>query len=358
MLRRLALVAAAAVAAACPSGGEPAGRTFAVRTARATRRDISETLVSTGSLAANAEVSLRSKVAGRLAATRLDGGENVREGTRARALQVLAEIDDREWSAKVDAAKASVAAAEAEAADAGREFVRAGSLRAANAISESEHDAALARRDRAAAALAEARSALKMAQLDLEECAVRAPFDGVVTRKSSHPGAILTVSDEIYGFASIDPVEAVFDVPTAAMPLLKAGKTRVRVAVDAYPGEPLDLVVAEVFPVADPDTRTVRVKALVPNPDGRYLPGMFATATFALDERSGVLVLPFEAVLKIQGRRCVYKVQGGKAVLADVETGLRHDEVQEIVSGISEDDEIVVDGIHRLCDGASVSVVE
>ena len=104
------------------------------------------------------------------------------------------------------------------------------------------------------------------------------------------------------------------------------------------------------------NARTVR--ALLPNPDGRYRPGMYATGAFALDERADVLVVPFEAVLRIRDRRCVYKVAGGRAVLADVEAGLRHDDVVEIVSGLSEGDEIVVDGLHRLADGAAVRVVE
>ena len=85
---------------------------------------------------------------------------------------------------------------------------------------------------------------------------------------------------------------------------------------------------------------------------------MFATGAFALDERADVLVVPFEAVLRIRDRRCVYKVQDGKAVLADVEAGLRHDDVVEIVSGLAEGDEIVVDGLHRLADGAAVRVVD
>ena len=99
-------------------------------------------------------------------------------------------------------------------------------------------------------------------------------------------------------------------------------------------------------------------KALLPNPGGRFRPGMYATGAFALDERAGVLVVPFEAVLRIRDRRCVYKVEGGRAVLADVATGLRHDDGLEIVSGLSDGDEIVVDGLHRLADGVPVRVVE
>ena len=71
-----------------------------------------------------------------------------------------------------------------------------------------------------------------------------------------------------------------------------------------------------------------------------------------------MLVVPFEAVLRIRDRRCVYKVQGGRAVLSDVAVGLRHDDVVEISAGLADGDEIVVDGLHRLSDGAAVRVVE
>ena len=360
----LAAVAAAAAASAPAFAGDgprtaaPDGREYAVRTARPSRTSVSQVLVKTGELLAGAKVSLRPKISGRLAETRLVGGGEVEEGTSAKAGDVLARLDSREWRVKRDAAAAAAKAAKAAAGDAAREFARTEKLRASGAATERDFDVALAARDRSAAALEQAECDLAAAELDLGECLVRAPFDGVVSAKSRYPGAIVSPSDEIYEFVSVDPLRAVFDVPTTALSLVEPGKTRLSLSVDAYPGEEVGLVVADAFPVADPGTRTVRVKALLPNPDGRYRPGMFATASFALDERANVLVVPFEAVLRIESRRCVYKVEGGRAKLVDVETGLRRDDVLEIVSGLSDGDEIVVDGIHRLADGVPVRVVD
>ena len=344
---------AAVLAAGSAAAQDPAAeRVFAVRTARPERRTIARTLVKTGSLAAPAEVALCAKVPGRLASV------SVVEGARVGKGDEVARLDDREYRIARDSAKAAVAAARALAEDAASEFDRTEKLRASNVATEQEFDVARFARDRTAASLAQAEGALAKAELDLEECVVRAPFDAAVASRKLHPGATVTAASEICTLVAADPLRALFDVPTTALPLLKPGETKVRVTVDAYPDAPVDLVVGAAYPAADPATRTVTVRALLPNPDGRYRPGMYATGSFALDERADVLVVPFEAVLRIRDRRCVYVVRDGRAVLTDVETGLRHDDVLEIQSGLADGAEIVVDGLHRLADGAAVRIVD
>lgn len=357
-MKRLALVPALAVAlvAAAAAAQETAEKVFAVRTARPERRTIAQTLVKTGSLAAPAEVALCAKVPGRLVSTALDDDTPVVEGTRVRKGDAVARLDDREYRIARDAAKAAAEAARALAEDAALEFERTEKLRASDAVSERECDVARFARDRTAASLAQAEGGLAKAELDLEECVVRAPMDGAVAARRLHPGAMVSAASEIYTVVATDPLRALFEVPTTALPLLRPGETKVRVTVDAYPDDPADLVVEEAYPSADPATRTVTVRALLPNPDGRFRPGMYATGAFALDERADVLVVPFEAVLRIRDRRCVYKVKDGRAVLSDVAVGLRHDDVVEIVSGVADGDEIVVDGLHRLADGVAVRV--
>ena len=354
----VSILGAALVAGGALAQEPAAEKVFAVRTTRPQRRTIAQTLVKTGSLAAPAQVALCAKVAGRLASTSLENGTSVEEGSRVRKGETVARLDDREYRIARDSAKAAADAARALAEDAAREFGRTEKLRASNVATEQEFDIARFARDRTAASLAQAEGGLAKAELDLAECAVRAPFDGVVAAKKLHPGAMVTAASEIYTVVATDPLRVLFEVPTTALPLLRPGETKVRVAVDAFPDEPVDLVVEEAYPAADPATRTVTVRALLPNPDGKFRPGMYATGAFALDERADVLVVPFETVLRIRDRRCVYRVVDGKAVLTDVATGLRHDDVVEIADGLSEGDEIVVEGLHRLADGAAVRVVE
>lgn len=357
-MRKAAIAAMASAAlSVAVSAPDTAERVFAVRTAHPERRTVARSMVKTGSLAPWAEVALCPKVSGRLLATALADGTPVEEGTRARAGEVMARLDDREYRIALGSARAAVAAAEAIAEDAAREFSRLERLRGSNVASEKDFDAARFERDHAAAALEQARCGLASAELDLDETCIRAPFDGVVSAKRLHPGALVSPSSEIYSFVATDPIRVLFQLPTTAVPLLVPGRTAVTVEVDAYPGEAVPLKVAEVFPAADASTRTVSVLALLPNPEGRYLPGMFARGDFALDERADALVVPYEALLRIKDRFCVYRVVDGRARLTDVKPGSRHDAVVEIENGLSDGDEIVTAGIHRLADGVPVNVV-
>ena len=355
----VALAAAPGLLAAAPAAAEaPSERVFAVRTARPQVRTIARTLVKTGSLAAPASVSLCAKVPGRLLSTMGADGREIEEGTRVRKGDAVARLDEREYRIALAAAEAAAAAARAEAENAARSFARTEALFAKAVASEQERDAARAARDRTAAALAQAEAARAAAALDLEETVLRAPMDGVVAAKTLHPGAMVSASAEIFEVVATDPLRVLVDVPTTALPLLRPGETKLSATVDAYPGEAVPLLVSEVYPAADPATRSVPVRALLPNPDGRYRPGMFVSVAFALDEREGVLVVPFESVLRIGERRCVYRAVGGKAVLTTVEVGLRDDDVVEIVSGLSPEDVVVTDGLHRLSDGVAIRVFE
>jgi membrane fusion protein (multidrug efflux system) len=356
-IKVFSLIAAVAATNLVVFGAEQEAKVFAVRTTHPERRTIAQSLVKTGSLTAPAEVALCAKVPGRLAATALADGTSVEEGTRAKAGDVLARLDDREYRIARDSAQAATAAARALADDAAREFSRTERLRASNVASEQDFDIARFARDRTAAALAQAEGGLAAAELNLEETVIRAPFDGIVAAKKLHPGAMVTAASEIYTFVATDPLRVLFELPTTAIPLLKPGETKIAVTVDAYPDEVVPLVVADAYPAASSETRTVTVRALLPNKDGRYRPGMFAKGEFALDERANVLTVPFEAVLRIRDKNCVYRVKDGKVLLTDVAVGLRHDAVIEIASGLADDDEIVIDGLHRLADGAPVRVV-
>lgn len=353
------LLAALASAILAEGVGASSGedRVFAVRTVRPMRQTLAQTLVKTGSLSAPAEVAICAKIPGRLASTAI-GGAIVEEGTRAKAGDVLAMLDEREYAIARDAAKAAVQAARAQADDATLEFERTERLRKSNVASAQDYDAAHFARDRAVAALAQAECGLAAAELNLAETAIRAPFDGVVSAKKLHQGAMLSASSEIFSFVATNPLRILFELPTTEISRIKPGKTKVLVTVDAYPDEPVELPVDAVFPSADPATRTVSVRLLLPNPDGRYIPGMFAKGAFALDERENILVVPFEAVLRVKEKQYVYAVRGGRAKLTPVETGLRHDANIEIVSGLGDDDEIVTAGLHRLADGVAVKTIE
>lgn len=355
MMAALAAVTAAAQEPATKLGPNT-DRVFLVRTVKPVRTAIAEVVVQTGSIESPAVVDLSPKVSGRLVSTSLDGGTDVVEGTPVKAGQVIARLDNRDYAARVAAAEASLASAQATLEDARKEFARTEALLKENTATEQESDRALAALKRAEAGVGEAEAALALAKLDLEETEIKAPMDARVAVKNLYPGAMLSPASVIYRLVAMDELRIFFEVPTTRFSKIKPGTTDVAVVVDAYPGEELHLPVHSVHPAANERTRTVRVELRLPNADGKYLPGMYVRGELALDKREGALAVPHECLVPMIGRTIVYEVRDGRAVAREVKLGVRQDDLQEILDGLDENAEVVVAGTHRLADGVAVKV--
>ena len=126
------------------------------------------------------------------------------------------------------------------------------------------------------------------------------------------------------------------------------------VVVDAYPDETVHAKISRVYPVADEATRTVLVEARIDNPEGKYLPGMFAVGTLNLNRRENAIVVPYDCVVRNVKQHIVYVHRDGVAHAVEVKLGIRDDAVVEVVAGLDVSDEIVVAGQHRLTDGAPI----
>ena len=347
----VAMVAAVAAAAAVAQDG---GRVFVVKTGKPSRQTISQTIRKTGSLVSPAEVAVSAKVAGRLVKLELADGTRLEEGVRVKAGDVIAEIDARDYRAQLEAAKATVASAEATVKDAKREFERASTLFKEGTATEQERDQAEASYERAVAALAQARAQEQIADINLGETTIAAPMDGVVSRRAVEPGTLLAAGAQVATITQTAPLRFQLALPTTIFASLAPGRTRVSIEVDAYPGQPIDAVVSRIYPVADDATRTIRVETTVDNADGRLVPGMYAVGTIDLDRRENVLCVPFDAVIRNDKERLVYRVEDGVARAVKVTLGVRSDAIVEVVEGLSDDDEIVLAGQHRLTDGARI----
>ncbi len=350
-----ALAFAAALATALAAAAQQEGeRVFVVRTGKATRQTISQTIRKTGGLVSPAEVSIGTKVAGRLATLELDNGTRLEEGVRVKKGDRIATIEQRDYKAQYDAALAGIASAEATMKDAKREFERASALFSEGTATAQERDQAEASYERAEAALALARAQAESAKINLDECTIYAPMDGVVSKRAVEPGTLLVSGSPIATITQIDPLRFRIAVPTTLFAQLAAGESAIAIDVDAYPGQPIPAIISRIYPVADDATRTVVVETTIPNADGRLVPGMYAVGTLSLNSRKDVLCVPYETVVRNGGEHLVYKVENGVARAVKVELGIRSDAIVEIIGDITEADEIVVAGQHRLTDGAKV----
>jgi len=360
----LVLVLAAPPVSAAAGPGAPAGsaapaeRVHVVRTGHPERRTISQSLKKTGGLFAPAVVDVSAKVTARLQTLELEDGTRVEEGTRVKRGQRIATLESRDYVAQMHAAEAALKAAEATLADKRRERERAELLFKEGSATEQERDRAQADHERAAAAVEQAQAQVETARINLDETRLAAPMDGVVSARLVEPGALLAAGARIVTITQVDKLRFQVSVPTTLYAQLALNETGIDIEIDAYPGEPVKATLSRIYPVAESETRTVRIETLVDNAAGRYLPGMFATGTLALNERKDVLVVPFDAAIRNIDHHLVYCVRDEVAHAVVVKLGIRDDDVVEIAEGLTEDDEIVVVGQHRLANGVRVKTEE
>ncbi len=337
-----------------PKGGGGDTRTFVVRTAKPERRTIAQNIRKTGDLTSPAVVDVSAKIVARLATLELEDGTRVEEGTRVKKGQRLATLESADYAAQEKAAQAALRAAEVTLADRGRELERAETLFREGSATAQERDFAQADHERAAASVEQAKAQVELAGINLAETVLFAPMDGIVSARHVEPGTLLAAGSKVVTITEIDRLRFQLNVPTTLFAQLDLGQTALDIEVDAYPGEIVEGRVTRIYPEADSATRTVRIETTVDNTAGRYMPGMYAVATLALNRRDNVLVVPFQSVVRNVDHHLIYRVVDGIARAVEVEVGIRSDEVLEIAAGIDDDDDIVVIGQHRLTDGARV----
>ena len=207
-----------------------------------------------------------------------------------------------------------------------------------------------------------ARARVKRAQVDvelakhfLESTTVRAPISGMVAVRNVEEGERLGPDDTIVTLLNIDSVYvqvAVDERRISHVPI--GGKSEI--TSDAYGVEKFIGKTHLISPIVDEKTRTSEVKIEVENSDHRLRPGMFARAQITIKDRKDVLAIPREALLQRGDRRVVFVVNSGLAFEQEVEVGLETEELVEIISGLDEDDAIIVSGHWGLEDKTPVAV--
>lgn len=363
----LAPIAAAVLLAGCTRAGGPAAAEtlpVAVRTAIAEPSDIRELFQFTGDLESPLSVDLASKAAGRLDKVVLRKGQDATEGAEVRKGQTVAEIAHDELEAQVSLAVAQVRAAEVSLADKDRERRRIEALFSENVATEQARDAAVTAFESAQAALAQAQASLRLAQVSLDEAFLRAPMDGVITRRHLDPGAMVSASTPILTIAQMTPLRLMIAVPARMLPMLTPGKTEVSVRIDGVPGRTFTATLARIFPSVDTATRTAQAEILLDNErtdDGSWLlrPGSYATASMEIAARTSVLTVPAAALIRVLDRQILYVVNPDSSTVRaqDIQTGIRDDARIEIVSGLAPGDEYVILGQNKLTDGAPIERV-
>jgi membrane fusion protein (multidrug efflux system) len=321
-----------------------------VVSATAVALDVPIELNASGELQARDETSVAAEVAGRVTRILVDEGGAVASGG------AVLEIDPERRQLELDAAVARLAQAEASLQKDRRQTERVRELFQSNVTSKAALDEAETAL-RLAVARAEAERAQRsVARRALDDASVKAPFAGLVSHRHVNVGEFVQAGTQLFEMVSLDPVEVVFALPEIDSSRVQLGQT-VDVTLSPFPGEIFRGQVSMVSPTIDPVTRTLRVKALLPNPEGKLRPGLFARTSLGVELRRGLTMVPEESLLQRADGKVLFVLrEDNKVSRLVVETGVSHDGLVEVRGGLAPGERVVRRGHDGLVDGQAVAL--
>lgn len=308
-----------------------------VETARPVVENVVDHVTAVGTLRAAESVTIRPEVAGLIERVHLEEGQTVKANDPLFTLDAsLIRAEVNEWEATVAQSK--------------RDTERTRELVDRKLAPLSDLDAKRAQLEVDQARLSSARTRLA-------KTVIRAPFTGVAGLRHVSPGEYVQIGQELVSLVQLDPIKLDFRVPESALSRISTGQ-RVRIAVDAYPGETFEGEVYAISPQLDASGRSVELRATIANPEGRLRPGLFARVELETAARENALLVPEEALWPVGDKQYVYVVEDGTAKLVEVVTGVRQAGRVEITSGIDRDDVVITAGQIKIGPGMPVQPLE
>lgn len=288
-----------------------------------------------GTLLAYEAVTLSTTVTETVAAIHFDDGDRVEAG------QLLVELRDSEERALLEEAR--VLAAEAE-----RQYERLKTL-------QRQGQAALSLVDERQREWDAAQARLRSLEARLADRSVRAPFGGVLGLRNISVGALVEPGDIITTLDDDRVMKLEFSVPATFLAALRPG-LRIVATAPALAGRAFEGTVATVDSRVDPITRSIRIRAHLPNPERVLRPGMLMEVALSKNPRRGVR-LPEEALLQLGKQHYVLLVDDDRALRREVSIGARRPGEVEIREGLNPGDPVIVHGTTRVGSGDSVRIV-
>ena len=328
-----------------------------VSVARAEVKNVPVVLEAVGQVDASSTVTLRSQVAGVIAAVDFREGDEVRKG------DVLFTLDQRPYQAALAKAEAELQQQRAAAANARRDATRYGTLRSSGFVSGAEADTVLANADSLDAAVAAAQANVDNARIELDYCTIRAPQAGRTGALLVHPGTVVKANDlpDLVTINTLQPVTVSFNVPEANLEEIRrhldGGALAVSALVPGGEGTPEQGRISFLDNTVDPATGTIRLKGTFVNANRRLWPGQFVTVKLVLTILKGAVTVPTAALLTGQQGTYLFVLANNDRVTAQpVDAGIASGDTTVIRSGIAPGTTVVTEGQQRLADGSRVVV--
>ena len=196
---------------------------------------------------------------------------------------------------------------------------------------------------------------MKLADRQLRDTEIRAPFDGIVEKRLVNLGELVKAQMPVMAVVRVDPLKVVAEIPEKMAPWIKEGQP-VELHVDAYPDRVFTGKLSRISPAVNTATRAFPFEALVPNADAVLKPGTFARVLIKTSKVDTVMTLPYSIMQYRYGVNRVFVIDGDKLVTHELKIGERLGDRIEIISGVKTGDRVAATDIEKLTDGAKVSV--
>lgn len=300
------------------------------------RKQVHDSVEAIGTLKANEQVDLSVNTMEIVRDLHFDDGDRVEKGT------LLVEMTDEEENAMLNEARITVDEAK-------RQYDRLKPLAETGAASESTLDER--RRE-----YETAKARYEAVQSRLRDRVIEAPFSGILGLRNVSIGTLVQPGDVVARLIDDSVMKLDFSVPETFLTALKPGLA-VGARAPAFRNRLFEGKVSSIDSMIDPVTRSIIVRAEIPNPDRDLKPGLLMTVELKKNQREA-LVISEEALLAQRGKHFVFRVvaeaQEKRLEKIEVETGSRWPGEVEILSGLNEGDEIVVHGTMKVNEGQTV----
>ncbi len=320
-----------------------------------------------GQIRAKSFVEIRARVEGYLEAMLFEEGKRVKRG------QPLFKINSDLYKARVDKARAQLAKDRAQEAKSARDVERLRPLYEQKAASQLDLDNAIAAYESAKANVAMSKADLTQAEMELGYTTVISPIDGYISERNADIGTLVGPGGKSQLATVVESDEVLVDFSLPALDYLRSQQRNVTLGEkDAnrswQPNVTITLADNSIYPMTgivdfadpqvNPQTGTFGVRAKLPNPDRKLLPGQFTKVKLLLDVRENALVVPSKAVIIEKGGAFIYVVRrDSTAEKRFIEIGPEVNNTTVVERGLGPDELVVVEGYHKLTPGALVKPV-
>jgi len=336
-----------------------------VKVSKVKRGNISVPLVATGTIFPKYESKIGPKISGTIETVYVDEGDEVGKG------KILVKLDQeslliavRQGQAVVRVAEAQLKEAEVKVENLKKERKRLANLFKKNVISQQKYDdidtaysMAVTEIEVIRAQILSCRENLAMAEQKLRDTVIIAPFSGLIVKRFINQGEYVSTMppSPLFLIMNIDKVKTEIGLPEVHIAHINIGNP-VDVTVDTYRGITFKGRISTINPMVDPVSRAFTVKVKIPNKDHRLKPGMFARVKIYPKIHKDVLIVPFKSVMKREGNTVVFILDGNTVRLRAVTAGINNEREIEVIDGLKEGEEVVVEGHYGMADNTKVRV--